>query len=147
MRVSPTACSSRLKTEFRWLFAGRRFHKTKMQMSAMAVYGLSTKPTNATPVIMQAPSVKAHRRAFTMVMPRRCSAMLTTPPNIDPKAAEAHQFARIGMNEMIQATQDRRLAQLLRLAPMRAAIDERLNDIAYIVPGLGDAGDRQFGPR
>lgn len=26
-----------------------------------------------------------------------------------------------------------------------AAIDARLNDIAYIVPGLGDAGDRQFG--
>jgi uracil phosphoribosyltransferase len=26
-----------------------------------------------------------------------------------------------------------------------AAIDERLNDSAYIVPGLGDAGDRQFG--
>ncbi len=32
--------------------------------------------------------------------------------------------------------------------PMRlvmAAIDERLNDRAFIVPGLGDAGDRQFG--
>lgn len=32
--------------------------------------------------------------------------------------------------------------------PMRvvtASIDERLNDSAYIVPGLGDAGDRQFG--
>jgi uracil phosphoribosyltransferase len=28
-----------------------------------------------------------------------------------------------------------------------ASIDERLNDDAYIVPGLGDAGDRQFGPR
>ena len=26
-----------------------------------------------------------------------------------------------------------------------AAIDDRLNDRAYIVPGLGDAGDRQFG--
>jgi uracil phosphoribosyltransferase len=26
-----------------------------------------------------------------------------------------------------------------------AAIDERLDDHAYIVPGLGDAGDRQFG--
>lgn len=26
-----------------------------------------------------------------------------------------------------------------------ATIDERLNDIGYIVPGLGDAGDRQFG--
>ncbi len=26
-----------------------------------------------------------------------------------------------------------------------AAIDDHLNDIGYIVPGLGDAGDRQFG--
>jgi uracil phosphoribosyltransferase len=26
-----------------------------------------------------------------------------------------------------------------------AAVDERLNSIGYIVPGLGDAGDRQFG--
>jgi uracil phosphoribosyltransferase len=26
-----------------------------------------------------------------------------------------------------------------------AAIDEKLNEIGYIVPGLGDAGDRQFG--
>ncbi len=41
---------------------------------------------------------------------------------------------------------------LLRLAgsglPVRVvtgSVDERLNDSAYIVPGLGDAGDRQFG--
>ena len=27
------------------------------------------------------------------------------------------------------------------------AVDDGLNGIAYIVPGLGDAGDRQFGPR
>jgi uracil phosphoribosyltransferase len=43
------------------------------------------------------------------------------------------------------------LAALESVAPdlrlFTAAIDERLNDIAYIVPGLGDAGDRQFGPR
>ena len=26
-----------------------------------------------------------------------------------------------------------------------AAIDDHLNEVAYIVPGLGDAGDRQFG--
>jgi uracil phosphoribosyltransferase len=26
-----------------------------------------------------------------------------------------------------------------------ASLDERLNDIGYILPGLGDAGDRQFG--
>lgn len=28
-----------------------------------------------------------------------------------------------------------------------AALDERLNEHAYIVPGLGDAGDRQYGTR
>jgi len=28
-----------------------------------------------------------------------------------------------------------------------AAIDERLNEIGYIVPGLGDAGDRMFGTK
>ena len=28
-----------------------------------------------------------------------------------------------------------------------AALDERLNERGYIVPGLGDAGDRQFGTR
>jgi uracil phosphoribosyltransferase len=43
------------------------------------------------------------------------------------------------------------LVTLERVAPdMRvftATIDERLDEIAYIVPGLGDAGDRQFGPR
>jgi uracil phosphoribosyltransferase len=43
------------------------------------------------------------------------------------------------------------IAALEKVAPnMRlftAAVDDRLNDIAYIVPGLGDAGDRQFGPR
>ncbi|MCR5979960.1 uracil phosphoribosyltransferase [Gordonia jinghuaiqii] len=28
-----------------------------------------------------------------------------------------------------------------------AAVDEGLDEVNYIVPGLGDAGDRQFGPR
>lgn len=43
------------------------------------------------------------------------------------------------------------IAEIERVVPgMRlytAAIDDGLNDAAYIVPGLGDAGDRQFGPR
>jgi len=33
----------------------------------------------------------------------------------------------------------------LPLRVVTAAVDERLNDKMYIVPGLGDAGDRQFG--
>lgn len=35
----------------------------------------------------------------------------------------------------------------LALKLFTASIDEGLNENAYIVPGLGDAGDRQFGPR
>jgi uracil phosphoribosyltransferase len=31
------------------------------------------------------------------------------------------------------------------LQVVTAAVDERLNDAAYIVPGLGDFGDRLFG--
>jgi uracil phosphoribosyltransferase len=33
----------------------------------------------------------------------------------------------------------------LDLAVYTASLDERLNERAFIVPGLGDAGDRQFG--
>ncbi|OBK28597.1 uracil phosphoribosyltransferase [Mycobacterium asiaticum] len=43
------------------------------------------------------------------------------------------------------------IAAVEKVAPharlFTAAIDDGLNEIAYIVPGLGDAGDRQFGPR
>jgi uracil phosphoribosyltransferase len=43
------------------------------------------------------------------------------------------------------------IAALEEVAPkarlFTATIDDGLNDVAYIVPGLGDAGDRQFGPR
>lgn len=33
----------------------------------------------------------------------------------------------------------------LDIALYTASIDEKLNDVGFIVPGLGDAGDRQFG--
>lgn len=43
------------------------------------------------------------------------------------------------------------IAALEKAAPdallVTAAVDDGLNEIAYIVPGLGDAGDRQYGPR
>ena len=43
--------------------------------------------------------------------------------------------------EGLQRLRDERLD----LHVYTAAIDDHLNDNAYIVPGLGDAGDRQFG--
>ena len=33
----------------------------------------------------------------------------------------------------------------LRLRVVTAALDERLNEEGFIVPGLGDAGDRLYG--
>jgi uracil phosphoribosyltransferase len=45
--------------------------------------------------------------------------------------------------EGIELIKESRIASRL----VTASVDEGLNDHAYIVPGLGDAGDRQFGPR
>jgi uracil phosphoribosyltransferase len=43
------------------------------------------------------------------------------------------------------------IAALEKAAPnarlFTVSVDDGLNEIAYIVPGLGDAGDRQYGPR
>ncbi|HXY75648.1 MAG TPA: hypothetical protein VEH54_01955 [Steroidobacteraceae bacterium] len=48
------------------------------------------------------------------------------PPNVDPEAARRAGVARLGMSDLIAAAHGRRLSELLRLAPVRAAIDERL---------------------
>ncbi|MGF2953706.1 uracil phosphoribosyltransferase, partial [Mycobacterium sp. THU-M116] len=43
------------------------------------------------------------------------------------------------------------VAALEKTAPdarlFTVAVDDGLNENAFIVPGLGDAGDRQYGPR
>ncbi len=42
----------------------------------------------------------------------------------------------------------RRMAEAHPDVPIvTAALDERLNDVGYILPGLGDAGDRMFGTK
>lgn len=63
------------------------------------------------------------------------------PPNADPEAARVAGLARVGMDDLIQAAQERRLAQLMRLAPVRAAIDERLNRLR------GELATRAIGRR
>lgn len=49
----------------------------------------------------------------------------------------------IGCPEGVAAVHDRYPDTVITLA----ALDERLNDHAYIVPGLGDAGDRIYGTK
>jgi glutamyl-tRNA reductase len=48
------------------------------------------------------------------------------PPNVEPHAAQTAGLARVGMDHLIEAARGRRLTQLMRLAPVRAAIDDRL---------------------
>src|SRR5882757_7514430 len=63
------------------------------------------------------------------------------PPNADPEATRLAGIARVGMDDLIQAAQERRLSQLMRLAPVRAAIDERLNRLR------GELATRAIGRR
>jgi glutamyl-tRNA reductase len=48
------------------------------------------------------------------------------PPNVDVDAARVLNFTRVGMDDLVQTAQHGRVEHLLRLAPVRAAIDARL---------------------
>ena len=52
-------------------------------------------------------------------------------------------MCRVAATEGIAALQERHPD----VPSVTAAIDECLNDHGYIVPGLGDAGDRTFGTK
>jgi glutamyl-tRNA reductase len=63
------------------------------------------------------------------------------PPNVDPDATRRAGLKRLGMSDLIEAAQGQRLSQLLRLAPVRAAIDERLAHLR------AELATRALGPR
>ncbi|HWZ62120.1 MAG TPA: hypothetical protein VNX02_03805 [Steroidobacteraceae bacterium] len=63
------------------------------------------------------------------------------PPNVDPDAARRAGLERLGMSDLIEAAQGQRLAQLVRLAPVRAAIDDRLMHLR------AELATRALGPR
>lgn len=48
------------------------------------------------------------------------------PPNVAVDAARVLDFTRVGLDELVQTARDGRVGHLLRLAPVRAAIDEHL---------------------
>ncbi len=48
------------------------------------------------------------------------------PPNVDVDAARMLDVTRVGMDELVQTARDGRVEHLLRLAPVRAAIDAHL---------------------
>lgn len=63
------------------------------------------------------------------------------PPNVDPDEARSANIVRIGMSDLVQEVQERRVTELLRLAPLRAAIDERLARLRE------EMATRAIGPR
>jgi glutamyl-tRNA reductase len=63
------------------------------------------------------------------------------PPNVDPAAAQLAGLPRVGMSELVELAQGRRLEQLMRLAPVRAAIDAQLARLR------GEQATRALGPR
>jgi len=62
---------------------------------------------------------------------------------VDRGATDVTAVCVLAAPEGIQALAESGLPVRL----VTASIDERLNDSGFIVPGLGDAGDRQYGPR
>lgn len=63
------------------------------------------------------------------------------PPNVEPESARRTGMLRVGMDELIQEAQEQRTAQLMRLAPVRAAIDEHLARLR------DDLATRAIGPK
>jgi glutamyl-tRNA reductase len=63
------------------------------------------------------------------------------PPNVDPHGAQRAGLTRVSMSDLIEAAQGRRLEQLMRLAPVRAAIDDRLTRLR------SELATRAIGPR
>ncbi len=66
---------------------------------------------------------------------------LGLPPNIDPETARAAGLQRLGMDDLVSAACEERVTHLLRLAPVRAAIDERLGRLR------SELAARAIGPR
>jgi len=89
----------------------------------------------AEPVLDEAALMRLEERAGLLLID------FGVPPNVNPESAQRAGVARVGMSDLIEAAQARRLGELMRLAPVRAAIDERLVHLR------GELAARAFGPR
>jgi uracil phosphoribosyltransferase len=63
---------------------------------------------------------------------------------MDRGASDVTAICLLGAPEGVEAIRER-LGDQLSVRIVIAAMDEGLNDVGYIVPGLGDAGDRLYG--
>jgi glutamyl-tRNA reductase len=114
---------------------------------AVSLVEFRTTPPECAAVVLAAGGGEAllDERALTRLRAAGATAPLLidfgVPPNIDPQAALRVGLARVGMDDLIEAAQGRRLGELVRLAPVRAAIDERLTQLR------SELATRVFGPQ
>ncbi len=77
--------------------------------------------------------------------------MLATGGSLKHTIGLLHSRGAVDITVLCAVAAPEGVAALEKAAPQvrlfTAAVDDGLNEIAFIVPGLGDAGDRQFGPR
>ncbi|MGO9927179.1 MAG: uracil phosphoribosyltransferase [Mycobacterium sp.] len=77
--------------------------------------------------------------------------MLATGGSMKHTVGLLHRRGAVDITVLCAVAAPEGIAALEKAAPnarlFTVAVDDGLNEIAYIVPGLGDAGDRQFGPR
>lgn len=96
-----------------------------------------------TPYMESLPASLAGRPVFVLdpMLATGGSMVHTIRLLVDRGATEVTAICALAAPEGLQALADAQLP----LRVVTGSVDERLNDSAYIVPGLGDAGDRQFG--
>jgi len=77
--------------------------------------------------------------------------MLATGGSMTHTVGLLHRRGAVEITVLCAVAAPEGIAALEKAAPsarlFTVAVDDGLNEIAYIVPGLGDAGDRQFGSR
>ncbi|MBV9344551.1 MAG: hypothetical protein JO341_11975 [Gammaproteobacteria bacterium] len=125
--------------------AGAEELAAAVQGTALALEDFRRDPPACAAVVLAAGGGEPLLDALALARLRAVAAPLLidfgVPPNVDPEAAQRAGLARTGMNELIEAAQRRRLGELMRLAPVRAAIDERLAHLR------AELATRAFGPR
>jgi len=117
-----------------------------MPMATVGFVGLSRDEKTLVPSCYMAslPESIAGRSAYILdpMLATGGSAAYTAHLLVERGAAHITIVCAIASPEGLRFIQDSRLP-IGRV--VTANVDDRLNDMGFIVPGLGDAGDRQFG--
>ena len=117
-----------------------------MPMATVGFVGLSRDEETLVPSCYMAslPESIASRSAYILdpMLATGGSAAYTARLLVERGAAHITIVCAIASPEGLRFIQDSKLP-IERI--VTANVDDRLNDMAFIVPGLGDAGDRQFG--